>query len=163
MNRAIDVEALGWNPDWVGELDHRRLRTPSVQLRSARHLAGGDAIYCVGLRVRPPNSGVYLSDTQLHSVEHFLLEGGLRLLPEHFIGVGIMGCRTGFYLTFVNEGRAELICAVLAQIFEEMHDAIAVPFARIDQCGHWQNHDLALAQGVARECLARRNRWLDAA
>lgn len=159
----IDLEQLGWRRELVGELDHRLLRVPSVKLRSARQGAGGDAIFCIDLRIRRPNAHDYLSATELHSLEHFLLEGLRRHLPEQFVSVGIMGCRTGFYLVFVNEGRAEKICTVLASVLEEMQAAATVPYARVDQCGHYRDHSLELAQAVAREILARRTHWLDAA
>ena len=159
----IDVAALGWPADQVGELDHRRLKAPSVKLRSARSGAHGDAIYCVDLRIRRPNAGEFLTSTELHSVEHFLLEGFTRLLPEHFVAVGLMGCQTGFYLGFQNEGRAAVLCAALARILEELQSAAAVPYANIEQCGNWRNHSLADARRVAREILARRGDWLDAA
>ena len=32
----IDTKSLGWRDDLVGELDHRRLKAPSVKLRMAR-------------------------------------------------------------------------------------------------------------------------------
>jgi len=38
-----------------------------------------------------------------------------------------------------------------------------VPYANIEQCGRWRNHSLHDAQRVAREILARRADWLDAA
>lgn len=163
MADMIDVAALGWPTELVGELDHRRLKAPSVKLRSARRGEHGDAFYCVDLRIRRPNSDDFLTSTELHSVEHFLLEGFQRLLPAHFVSVGLMGCQTGFYLGFVNEGRSEVLCASLARILEEMQAATAVPYANIEQCGHWRNHSLADAQRVAREILARLTQWLDAA
>ncbi len=159
----IDIEQLGWRANQVGELDHRLLKAPSVKLRSARQGPGGDTIFCVDLRVRRPNNNDYLLPTALHSVEHFLLEGLQRHLPEHFISVGIMGCRTGFYLAFMNEGRADTICSVLGRTLEEVLVATAVPYARASQCGHFRNHSLESAQAVAREILARRAQWLDAA
>lgn len=157
----IDVEELGWDPKTVGELDHRRLKVPSVKLRSARHGPNGDAVYCVDLRIRRPNADAYLSSTQLHSLEHFLLEGLRRELPANFVSVGVMGCQTGFYLVLLNEGRAEKICSTLAGILAGMQSAAAVPYARIEQCGNYRNHSLALAQEVAREVLAKESTWLE--
>ena len=159
----IDTEFLGWRAALVGELDHRRLKAPSLKLRSARADAGGAAIYCVDLRVRHPNADQYLTSTELHSVEHFLLEGFTRLMPEAFVSVGIMGCQTGFYLVFRDEGRAAQLCATLGQVLEEMQHAREVPYANAEQCGNWRNHSLADAQRVAREILGRRADWLDAA
>ena len=159
----IDASALGWPADLVGELDHRRLKAPAVKLRSATRGPRGDVVYAVDLRIRRPNADECLSDAELHSVEHFLLEGFSRLLPGTFLSVGIMGCQTGLYLGFLDEGRAPVLLDTLAQVLEEMLQATAVPYANLEQCGHWRNHTLEGAQRVAREILARRADWLDAA
>jgi S-ribosylhomocysteine lyase len=159
----IDFEALGWRGDTVGELDHRRLKAPSVKLRGAHAGDAGDIVYSVDLRLRRPNANACLSSTELHSIEHFLLEGYGRLLPRHFVGVGVMGCQTGFYLTLLGEGRRAVIEDALATILEGMLVADTVPYARVDQCGHWRHHDLARAQAVAREVLAQRAAWGDVA
>ena len=159
----IDFEALGWSSDTVGELDHRRLKAPSVKLRGTHAGAAGDIVYTVDLRLRRPNADACLSSTELHSIEHFLLQGFGRLLPQHFVGVGVMGCQTGFYLTLLGEGRRAVIESALEVILEGVLAADAVPYARIDQCGHWRHHDLARAQIIAREVLAQRAAWRDVA
>ncbi|QXL84974.1 S-ribosylhomocysteine lyase [Comamonas sp. NLF-1-9] len=160
---AVHPHTSLWPADLTGELDHRRLKAPAVKLRSALPTPGGDMIYAVDLRVRLPNRNAFLGSSELHSMEHFLLEGFSRLLPRHFLSVGIMGCRTGFYLGFVNEGRPEVLCTTLQRILQEMQSAAAVPYANIAQCGHWQDHDLQAAQQLAQEILAQRATWLDAA
>jgi S-ribosylhomocysteine lyase len=157
----VDLEELGWDPGTVGELDHRLLKAPSVKLRSALRGGSGDVVFCVDLRIRRPNAGEYLSATELHSMEHFLLEGFRRHLPAHFVSVGIMGCRTGFYLAFLNEGRAGTICDVLEKVLTEVRAATAVPYARIDQCGAYDNHSVKLSHEIAREVLAARPAWLE--
>lgn len=165
MNAASTVEiayaALGWVPETIGELDHRRLKAPSIKLRAAHRGTAGDVIYCIDLRLRHPNADEYFTSTQAHSLEHFLLEGFGRLLPRAFIGIGVMGCQTGFYLTLHNEGRRSRIEQAFEEILQGVLAATAVPYARIEQCGHWQNHDLAAAQAIAREVLARRSAWAD--
>lgn len=158
----IDYSSLGWKPETVGELDHRLLKAPRVKLRSANPGPNGDVVYCVDLRVNKPNAGQYLTSTELHSVEHFLLEGLQRYLPQNFLSIGIMGCQTGFYIVLLNEGRAAKICEVLENIFNDMQTASAVPYASIEQCGNYQNHSLEQAQAVARRILAARADWLDA-
>ncbi|MBU6422135.1 MAG: S-ribosylhomocysteine lyase, partial [Gammaproteobacteria bacterium] len=92
-------------------------------------------------------------------LEHFLLEGFQSRLPGNFLSVGIMGCQTGFYLAFLNEGRAEKICGLLENILSGVQSAACVPYARIEQCGNYRNHNLELAQQVAREVLARKSAW----
>ncbi|HET8898330.1 MAG TPA: S-ribosylhomocysteine lyase [Rhodanobacteraceae bacterium] len=159
----IDLEALGWPAETVGELDHRRLKAPSIKLRGAHRGAAGDVVYAIDLRWRRPNAGACLSSAEAHSLEHFLLEGLQRRLPAHFIGIGVMGCRTGFYLTLLNEGRRAVIEAMVAAILRDTLAASAVPYACIDQCGHWPDHNLAGAQAIARAVLAQRAAWRDVA
>lgn len=157
------LSETGWPPAFIGELDHRRLKAPSVKLRSAHHGAAGDSIYCVDLRIRRPNADEFPAIAVLHSLEHFLLEGFQRLMPDHFVSVGLMGCRTGFYLVFINEGRADLICAALQTLLKDIVQAECVPYARLDQCGDYLNHSLDGARRLAAEILAGRDRWLEAA
>ncbi|MBV6271367.1 S-ribosylhomocysteine lyase [Alcaligenaceae bacterium CGII-47] len=159
----MNIEDLGWDTRTVGELDHRRLKAPSIKLRSARCGENGDIIYCVDLRVRRPNVGACLSSTELHSIEHFLLAGFQHHLPSHFVSVGVMGCQTGFYLVFLNEGRSKAICDVLESILADILKASMVPYASIEQCGNYMDHDLGKAQDIARAILAARTDWLDAA
>lgn len=154
-----NLEALGWAAGTVGELDHRTLKAPSVKLRAVHTGAAGDAVYCIDLRLRRPNTGTALSTTEAHSLEHFLLEGFQRRMPGHFVGIGVMGCQTGFYLTLLNEGRRAVIESVLEATLTGVLDAQHVPYARVDQCGHWRNHDLDAAQALAREVLAQRAQW----
>lgn len=157
----IDFQTLGWDVRTVGELDHRLLKAPRVKLRSANPGPNGDIVYCVDLRVNKPNAGQYLTSTELHSFEHFLLEGLQRYLPKNFLSIGIMGCQTGFYIVLLNEGRAQVICNVLENILQDMQTATEVPYANIEQCGNYQNHSLEQAQAVARRILAARTEWLD--
>lgn len=157
----VDYVALGWQPNTVGELDHRLLKVPSIKLRSADVGPAGDIVYSIDFRLRLPNADRFLTNTELHSLEHFLLEGLRRLLPDHFISVGIMGCQTGFYLIFQNEGRASIIRECLESILVGILVATEVPYARIDQCGNYQNHSVEQAQRVAEEVLAARSHWMD--
>jgi len=155
----VNLQQLGWTLETVGELDHRLLNAPTVKLRSANPGQNGDVVYCVDLRVNRPNAGEYLSTTELHSVEHFLLEGLQRYLPENFLSIGIMGCQTGFYIVLLNEGRAETIYKVLENILSDMLTATEVPYTSIEQCGNYQNHSLELAQQVARRVLDAKSTW----
>lgn len=154
----IDVKQLGWDPAVVGELDHRRLKAPHVKLRGAIPGVGGDVVYAVDLRLNQPNS-VFLSSTEMHSFEHFLLEGFQRYLPQNFISIGLMGCQTGFYLILFNEGRAEVIMDVYEKILNNILSASAVPYANIEQCGNYKNHSLEAAQALARRVLDARTNW----
>jgi len=154
----VDVVALGWEPETVGELDHQLLKAPHVKLRSYTIGPKGDVVYAIDLRINQPNKE-FLNSTEMHSFEHFLLEGFLKYLPQHFISIGLMGCQTGFYLVLYNEGRAEKVIEVYEKILNDVLMATEVPYANIQQCGNYKNHSVEMAQNVASRILAARKNW----
>lgn len=153
-----DVTQLGWEAGTVGELDHRKLKAPHVKLRAATPGGAGDMVYAVDLRINQPNSA-FLSTTEMHSFEHFLLWGFQKYMPQNFISIGLMGCQTGFYLILLNEGRAEAIMDVYERILNDILSAAEVPYANIEQCGNYKNHSLEMAQALARRILDARENW----
>ena len=155
----VKVDKLGWDVRTVGEIDHRLLKAPRVKLRSVSEGKNGDAIYCIDLRVTVPNVE-FLPIIEMHSLEHFLLEGFQKYMPENFISIGLMGCQTGFYLVLLNEGNAEKVCDVYASILEDILSAEKVPYSSIRECGNFRNHDLELAHKVAGRILKDRSDWL---
>ncbi len=154
----IDTEQLGWKAGTVGELDHRLLKAPHVKLRSFTQGSTGDVVYAVDLRINPPNV-TFLSSTEMHSFEHFLLWGFQKYMPQNFISIGLMGCQTGFYLILLNEGRADAILEAYEKILKDTLTASEVPYANIAQCGNYRNHSLELAQQLAKRVLDAKSNW----
>jgi S-ribosylhomocysteine lyase len=154
----LSLEQLGWDVQTVGELDHQKLKAPHVKLRALTKGKNGDGVYSVDLRINRPNME-YLSTTEMHSFEHFLLQGFKKYMPENFISVGLMGCQTGFYLILLNEGDAQKICDIYEKILNDILVATEVPYANIRECGHFENHNLGLAQDLARKLLDARPQW----
>ncbi len=156
----VNVEQLGWDLKTVGELDHRLLKAPHIKLRSFTEGEHGDVVYCIDLRITCPNTH-YLSVTEMHSLEHFLLWGFRKYMPENFISIGIMGCQTGLYLVLLNEGRAQKICEVYKSILIDILNAVEVPYTKRSECGNYQNHSLPQVQQVARQLLEAQSKWLE--
>ena len=154
----IDFAKLGWEAETVGELDHRKLKAPHVKLRAATPGSTGDIVYSVDLRINEPNS-VFLSSTEMHSFEHFLLWGFQKYMPQNFISIGLMGCQTGFYLILFNEGRAQAIHDTYEKILKDVLVAQEVPYANIAQCGNYKNHSLEMAQALANRILEAKSNW----
>lgn len=154
----VDVKQLGWDVNTVGELDHQLLKAPHVKLRSFTEGPKGDVVFCVDLRINLPNTE-FLSSTEMHSFEHFLLEGFQRYIPKNFLSIGLMGCQTGFYLVLYNEGNAEVICNTYENILNNILTAKEVPYANIQQCGNYKNHSVEMAQAVAKRVLSAKENW----
>jgi S-ribosylhomocysteine lyase len=154
----VDVKQLGWDSSTVGELDHRLLKAPHVKLRSFTEEPKGDVVYCIDLRINQPNT-TFLSSTEMHSFEHFLLAGFQKYMPGNFLSIGLMGCQTGFYLVLCNEGNAEKICRIYENILNDILIAHEVPYANIQQCGNYKNHSLDAAQNLAHRVLDAKSNW----
>lgn len=155
----LNIEELGWDARALGEVDHRQVKAPYVRLSSYTVGNKGDIVYFFDLRITQPNT-TYLSRTELHSLEHLYLAGFRKYLPANFICVAPMGCQTGLYLVLLNEGRAEKVLEVYEHILNDILAATSVPYADIQDCGHFEDHDLAAAQTVARRLLDCRSSWL---
>ncbi|MBQ6207092.1 MAG: S-ribosylhomocysteine lyase [Oscillospiraceae bacterium] len=128
------------------EVDHTKL-TPGLYF-SRRD---GD-IVTLDLRLKRPNTGDLLSNSEMHSVEH-LIATLLRNSADKdaVIYFGPMGCQTGFYFLFDNrrlsvEGAVELVKEVFtaAESVEEMPGKSAV------ECGNYANLDLETGKAVCR-------------
>ena len=106
------------------------------------------------LRMKKPNTGDLLTNSQLHSTEH-LIATLLRNSPQggSIVYFGPMGCQTGFYL--LVDGKAlthQAVIELLGQVFAagavfggEMPGYSAV------ECGNYRNLDLDAAREVCRE------------
>ncbi len=154
----VDVSRLGWDENTSVELDHRLLKAPHIKLRSFTVGPKGDVVYCIDLRICQPNTEI-LSQTEMHSFEHFLLAGFKKYLPENFISVAPMGCQTGFYLILFNQGQADVIFEVYERILNDIINSTEVPYAQVDQCGNYLNHSLELSQKLAKRVLDAKDKW----
>ena len=102
------------------------------------------------LRTRVPNSGDYMDNLTMHSVEHmFATYVRSSAIGDRVIYFGPMGCQTGFYLLVRdadNEETLSVVIDVLCSIIR--HDGEMFGALR-KECGNYRNLDLAAAR---REC-----------
>ncbi|MBQ8528635.1 MAG: S-ribosylhomocysteine lyase [Clostridia bacterium] len=107
------------------------------------------------MRTRVPNSGVYMDNLTMHSVEHmFATYVRSSSIGNRVIYFGPMGCQTGFYLLVRDAENAEILDTVkdvLAKIINhegEMFGAVR------RECGNYKNLDLDSAKAECRRYLA---------
>ncbi len=135
------------------DIDHRLVKAPYIRIASYVTGICGDIIYVYDVRMTQPNVE-YLTSKQLHSIEHLLLFGFRKYLPNYFVNTGPMGCQTGFYLILLNEGNIERITKIYEQILIDiLNTTDTIPYANIKDCGQHIFHNLAEAQVVARMLL----------
>ena len=101
------------------------------------------------LRTRVPNSGDYMDNLAMHSVEHMLatfLRNGK--IADKIIYFGPMGCQTGFYLLVRDADNAETLTALIAALEATLSADEMFGQSRIE-CGNYENLSLDAAK---REC-----------
>ncbi len=107
------------------------------------------------LRFRKPNSGDYLTDIAMHSVEH-MLASYLRNsnFKDKVIYFGPMGCRTGFYLLVRNSNNEETLLELKLALQKTIEHQGKIFGNTKVECGNYKCLSLASAK---KEC----KRYLD--
>jgi LuxS protein involved in autoinducer AI2 synthesis len=113
------------------------------------------------IRMKTPNSGDYLENAAMHTIEHlFATYARNCLAADHVIYVGPMGCRTGFYLLVRDKlshaAALELVCASMKFIAD--YDG-EVPGTTSIECGNYLEHDLAAAKAEAKSIAEVLSAW----
>ena len=119
-----------------------------------------DNVITYDLRTRKPNSGDYMSNAAMHSLEHmFATYARNSAVTDKIIYFGPMGCQTGFYFLVKDLAPVE----VFELTIEILEDIIAyegpVFGASAIECGNYANLDLALAKEEAVKYLEVLNNW----
>ncbi len=106
------------------------------------------------LRMKLPNSGNYLENAAMHTIEHrFATYARSSLMSDCIIYVGPMGCRTGFYLLVRDTtGDYEPFIKLVRESFEFIRDFNGdIPGTTEPECGNFREHNLAEAKKEAAE------------
>ena len=102
------------------------------------------------LRTRKPNSGDYMDNLTMHSVEHMIatyIRNGK--IGSDVIYFGPMGCQTGFYLLVRSRSGEEVLEALREALKATVDNTEGMFGARREECGNYKNLDIGAAK---REC-----------
>ena len=133
------------------KVDHRYI-TPGVYLSRTD---GG--VKTLDLRFKKPNAGSYLSNLEMHSLEHLFATYVRNFAPENVLYFGPMGCRTGFYL-LVQGLDDEQIKALIKKTLEKIVYEADEMFGMDEiQCGNYRELSLEAGKNCAKEYLAQLN------
>ena len=130
------------------EVDHNKLQRGIYTSR-----VDGD-IVTYDIRMKLPNSGNYLNNPAMHTIEHivatFVRNSEFR---DRIIYFGPMGCRTGFYL-LVRDIKPYDVINLVRDAFRFLTNFEGdVPGVSKIECGNYLEHDLADAKREAEEYL----------
>ena len=102
------------------DVDHLTLKE-GLYLRSVYTINDEFAVHSWDMRFRAPMNYAPLGSGEVHTIEH-LMAYYLRLDPvigKSIVSFCPMGCKTGFYLSTMNNVTAEQIRAALARVYKE--------------------------------------------
>lgn len=107
------------------------------------------------LRTRTPNSGAYMDNRTMHSVEHmFATYIRNSALARDIVYFGPMGCQTGFYLLVRNADNGAVLEAVIDTLEKILAHEGEVFGASRKECGNYRNLSLADAKAECGAYLA---------
>ena len=106
------------------------------------------------LRCKKPNSGVFMDNETMHTIEHlaatYLRNGALK---NQIIYFGPMGCQTGFYLLIKNAKNEEVLKELL-EVFKKIKNHKGEVFGNSEiECGNYKTLNLKKAITEATEYL----------
>ena len=110
------------------------------------------------LRTRKPNSGDYMDNVTMHSVEHmFATYVRNSDIGERVIYFGPMGCRTGFYLLVRDAENLEVLRTVKSTL-EKIINHVGEVFGKSRvECGNYLELDMESARREAKRYLEALN------
>lgn len=130
------------------KIDHNKLK-------EGIYISRTDAdIITYDLRTRKPNSGVYMDNATMHSVEH-MIATYIRSsqIGRSIIYFGPMGCQTGFYLLVKNEEPEKVLCVLKDTLKKVIEHKGEVFGASAVECGNYKNLDIQKAKDECRRYL----------
>ena len=133
------------------KVDHRYI-TPGVYLSRTD---GG--VKTLDLRFKKPNAGSYLSNLEMHSLEHLFATYVRNFAPENVLYFGPMGCRTGFYLLVQGLDDEEIKALIKKTLEKIVYEADEMFGMDEIQCGNYRELSLEAGKNCAKEYLAQLN------
>ena len=103
------------------DVDHLTLKE-GLYLRSVYTINEQYAVHSWDMRFRAPMDHAPLGAEEVHTIEH-LMAYNLRLDPvigHSIVSFCPMGCKTGFYLSTMNDVTAEQIREALARVYKQV-------------------------------------------
>ena len=113
------------------------------------------------VRAKKPNSGDYLANGAMHTIEHlFATYARNSKFANDIIYVGPMGCRTGFYLLVRDNMSHKDALDLVLESFSFIKDYEGeIPGTNKIECGNYLEHDLVGARGVAADIVNVLSNW----
>ncbi len=135
-------------------VDHTIMNAPAVRIAKTMSTPKGDSITVFDLRFCKPNQEI-IGDKAIHTLEH-LFAGFIRqhLNSENIeiIDLSPMGCRTGFYMSFLGTPSEQQVADAWLKSMQDVLKVASqddIPELNLYQCGTAAMHSLDQAKTTA--------------
>ncbi len=131
------------------QVDHRKLGEGMYISR-----IDGD-IVTYDLRFKKPNTGDFLTNAELHTVEHMLATFTRNSdIADEVVYFGPMGCQTGFYFLVRDSVTPEKAYSVIKDAVKKTIEYDGEVFGASEiECGNYRNLELEAAKKACSEYL----------
>lgn len=138
------------------KINHKKLQ-PGIYLHDQKQIKNM-VITTFDLRFKSPNKGNYLSNVEMHSLEHLIATFYTSNYHEK-IYFGPMGCQTGFYLVVAGKKNLKWLKDSLAKCDKFITNAKTIPGQNPTSCGNYKTLDLKAAKIAWKEWYSNQANW----
>jgi len=138
------------------KIDHSKLK-PGCYLHDVKKI---NKMYVTtfDLRFKTPNKGVYLTNQEMHSLEHLIATFYTEQYKEK-IYFGPMGCQTGFYLVVAGQKDLQWLLKSLTKLDKFISGSTSIPGNSSKCCGNYRTLNLQAAKTAWKQWYRTKENW----
>lgn len=138
------------------EIDHKKVKV-GIYVHDVKQL-NKLFITTFDLRFKTPNKSDYLTNSQMHSLEHLIATFYTKNYPEK-IYFGPMGCQTGFYLVVAGKKNLSWLEKSLVKCDKFINSSKKVPGKSPLSCGNYKTLNIKNAKQAWNSWYKQRKTW----
>lgn len=138
------------------KIDHSKLK-PGCYLHDIKKVSS-IFVTTFDMRFKIPNKGVYLTNQEMHTLEHLIATFYTEHYPEK-IYFGPMGCQTGFYLVVSGKKKIDWLLNTLPLLDKFISESRSVPGNNSKSCGNYRTLNLQAAKTAWKQWYRNKENW----
>lgn len=139
------------------KIDHMKLK-PGVYLHDVKRL-GQLYVTTYDLRFKKPNRGDFLTNSQMHSLEHLIASFYGQFYAKDKIYFGPMGCQTGFYLVVAGKKNLKWLLDTLPRLNTYINTTNKIPGDSRNKCGNYKSLNIYVARQAWNNWYRNKVTW----
>jgi len=138
------------------KIDHSKLK-PGCYLHEIKKV-NNHFVTTFDLRFKTPNRGDFLTNSEMHSLEHLIATFYTANYKEK-IYFGPMGCQTGFYLVVGGRKTIKWLLDTLPLLDKFICESKQIPGNSSKTCGNYRTLNLQAAKRAWKQWYRNHEKW----